>query len=85
MGRIAAPLFLRAPRPGDRMRPFGMSGSKKLSDIFIDKKIPWSTRSSFLVIADTGDILWLVGVTTSEKSRVDSTTREVLRVRIRRT
>jgi len=41
---IAPPLLLRFPEPGDRMRPFGMSGSKKLSDIFIDKKIQASER-----------------------------------------
>ncbi len=85
MGRLVPPLFLRHPTPGDRMQPFGMKGTKKLSDIFIDKKIPMSSRPTSLVITDARDILWLVGVTTSEKCRVDPTTREVVRIRVGRT
>ena len=37
---VAAPLRARAPRPGDRMRPFGLAGRKKLSDLFVDRKVP---------------------------------------------
>ena len=82
---VSPPLKLRAALPGDRMQPFGMTGTKKLSDIFIDKKIPASSRTTSLVITDTRDILWLVGVTTSEKCRVGAGTRDVVRIRIRRT
>lgn len=83
--RITLPLKLRTARPGDRMRPFGMPGTKKLSDIFIDKKIPASARTTSLVIRDARDILWVVGVATSEKCRVDAGTRDVVRIQIRRT
>jgi tRNA(Ile)-lysidine synthase len=85
MKNLAPPLVLRAPRRGDRMRPFGMKGTKKLSDIFIDKKIPLSARASTLVIADGHDILWLVGVATSETCRVHPATREILRIRVEKT
>jgi tRNA(Ile)-lysidine synthase len=61
-----------------------MSGTKKLSDIFIDKKIPLGERATSLVLTDANDVIWLVGVTTSEKSRVHPETRDVLRVRIER-
>jgi tRNA(Ile)-lysidine synthase len=79
---IAPPLVVRSPEPGDRMRPFGMRGSKKLSDIFIDKKIPAGERPTSLVIADTDDILWLVGVATGEKCRIRSETREIVNIRV---
>jgi tRNA(Ile)-lysidine synthase len=82
---LAPPLVLRFPEPGDRMRPFGMSGSKKLSDIFIDKKIPAGERPTSLVIADAHDIIWLVGIATSEKCRVRNDTREIVRIRVERT
>jgi tRNA(Ile)-lysidine synthase len=84
LAAITLPLVLRSPEPGDRMRPFGMSGSKKLSDIFIDKKIPAGERPTSLVIADAHDILWLVGVATSEKCRVRNETREIVSVRVNR-
>jgi tRNA(Ile)-lysidine synthase len=83
--RISPPLTLRTALPGDRMQPFGMAGTKKLSDIFIDRKIPASARTTSLVIVDAHDILWLVGVTTSEKCRVSTGTGGVVRIRIRRT
>jgi tRNA(Ile)-lysidine synthase len=83
--RISPPLTLRTTFPGDRIQPFGMPGTKKLSDIFTDRKIPASARTTSLVITDAHDILWLVGITTSEKCRVGAGTRDVVRIRIRRT
>jgi len=81
-GVLGGRLEARHPRPGDRMQPFGMRGRKKLSDIFIDRKIPWSERASTLVIADDRGILWLVGVTRSEHSRVDGRARSILRLHV---
>lgn len=79
---VTPPLLLRHPEPGDRMRPFGMSGSKKLSDIFVDKKIPAGDRPTSLVIADAHDIIWLVGIATSEKCRIRDETREIVGIRV---
>jgi tRNA(Ile)-lysidine synthase len=79
---ITPPLAVRRPQPGDRMRPFGMLGSKKLSDVLIDKKIPLRRRDSLLVIADRKEILWLVGVVTSESTRIVDDTREVLKITV---
>jgi tRNA(Ile)-lysidine synthase len=61
---------VRAPRPGDRIRPFGMSGTKKLSDIFIDRKIPHRDRARAVVIEAGGEIVWVPGVVGSESTRV---------------
>jgi len=83
--RLAPPLVVRFPEPGDRIQPFGMSGTKKLSDIFIDKKIPAGARPTSLVITDLNGILWLVGVATSETCRVRSDTREVVKIRVEKT
>jgi tRNA(Ile)-lysidine synthase len=77
---LRLPLVLRAPREGDRMQPFGMTGTKKLSDIFIDKKIPGRARTRSFVVADADEILWVVGVTTNEKSRVKPDTDKVVRI-----
>jgi tRNA(Ile)-lysidine synthase len=80
LDEIDPPLTIRAPRAGDRMRPFGMKGSKKLSDIFIDRKIPLRRRDGALVIADRKQILWLVGVTTTESTRITGDTENVLKI-----
>jgi tRNA(Ile)-lysidine synthase len=45
-------LVLRAPRPGDRLRPRGMAGrSRKLSDLFVDAKVPRADRACWPVLA----------------------------------
>jgi tRNA(Ile)-lysidine synthase len=79
---VEPPLTVRAPRAGDRMRPFGMKGSKKLSDIFIDRKIPLRRRDKTLVVSDRKRILWLVGVTTTESTRVTASTDDVLKITV---
>src|SRR5262249_15938352 len=42
-----APLRLRVPQPGDRVRQVGLGGSKKLQDVFVDAKVPRAERSSW--------------------------------------
>ena len=84
LNHLTLPLELRAPERGDRMQPFGMAGTKKLSDIFVDKKIPGRKRAQSLLITDAEDIIWLVGVTTSEKSRVEPTANKVVRITVNR-
>lgn len=80
---LSTPLLARAPRPGDRMRPFGLDGHKKLSDLFVDRKIPRRYRERALVIE--GDAIhWVAGVATSGQGRVAPTTTRVLRLKAMR-
>ncbi len=48
----AWPLWLRARRPGDRFRPAGGRGSKKLKAWLIDRKVPRERRDLLVVLAD---------------------------------
>lgn len=50
---------VRPARPGDRMEPYGMEGSKKLQDIFTDQKIPKAQRKNWPVVECGGEIIWL--------------------------
>ncbi len=54
-------VVVRSPRPGDRMNPYGMEGSKKLQDIFTDLKIPKAQRADWPVVECGGEIIWLPG------------------------
>ncbi len=60
--KIAArEVTVRTAKPGDRMNPYGMVGSKKLQDIFTDLKIPKAQRADWPVIECAGEIIWLPG------------------------
>ena len=80
---LSTPLFARAPRPGDRMRPLGLDGHKKLSDLFVDRKIPRRHRERALVVE--GDTIhWVAGVATSGPGCVGPATTRALRLRATR-
>lgn len=71
-------LVLRNRRNGDRFIPYGMNGSKKLKDYFIDEKISRDLRDKIPVIADSEHILWVVGYRTSNLYMVKNNTKRVL-------
>ncbi|MEK7751289.1 MAG: tRNA lysidine(34) synthetase TilS [Acidobacteriota bacterium] len=52
---------VRSWRPGDRLRPFGMTGSKKIQDIFVDEKIPAEWRPRLPLFECGCEIVWLPG------------------------
>ena len=54
-------LLARSWKPGDRMRPLGMQGTKKLHDIFSDGKVPPTLRHRLPVIECQGEIVWIPG------------------------
>lgn len=63
---ISGSLVIRTRENGDRIRPKGLNGSKKLKDIFIDKKIDRAKRDSYLLLADDEKIFALIDLVKSE-------------------
>ncbi|MCZ8517585.1 tRNA lysidine(34) synthetase TilS [Paenibacillus filicis] len=80
---VPFPLTIRSRRPGDRMRLFGLNGSKKVKDMFIDAKLPPGLRDRVPLVADAeGRILWAAGIRRSSVAPVTESTRSVLRLRL---
>lgn len=72
---ITLPLIIRTRKIGDRMMIKGLDGSKKVKDIFIDKKIRMEKRDSWPIVVDSkGKIVWIPGIKKSifDKKKVDS-------------
>ncbi len=76
--KIKGEIYIRNRRLGDTIQPFGMSGNKKLKDLFIDKKIPIDEREKIPILVDKNDIIWVVGLRTSEKYKITPYTKNVL-------
>jgi tRNA(Ile)-lysidine synthase len=73
-------LVVDSARPGDRMRPLGMEGSRKLQDVLTDAKVPARRRPLVPVVRDGERIVWVVGVRMSEDYRVGPGTKQAIRL-----
>ena len=55
------PLTVRTRRPGDRITPCGMQGSRRLKQVWIDLKVPEARRDSMPVVASGDRLVWVPG------------------------
>lgn len=81
---ILWPLKVRTFRPGDRFRPLGGPGSKKLQDFFTDAKVPRTARRRIPLVCDKEKICWVVGYRMDDRLKVSHGTRRVLKIRWKR-
>ncbi|HEY5088338.1 MAG TPA: tRNA lysidine(34) synthetase TilS [Polyangia bacterium] len=80
--RLSWPLVVRPRRSGDRMRPRGGRGSRKLSDLMIDAKIARGVRGALPVVTSASDeVLFVPGLRPAEIGRPTPRTSRRLRVR----
>lgn len=64
---IKLPLYVRNRLQGDKMSIKGMSGNKKIKDIFINSKIELKNRVNWPIVCDSNDnIVWLPGLKKSK-------------------
>lgn len=77
-------LFARNWRAGDWFCPRGLRGRKKLSDFFIDAKVPRFERGRILIIATPNDVMWVVGMREDARYVAGPGTSKRVRIEIRR-
>lgn len=82
--RISQPLMLRHPQPGDRFKPFGMKGCKLLSDFYTDMKMPRTEKSRQWLLCHGDDIIWAVGLRSSEQYRLQGKEQHILYIEMSR-
>lgn len=67
---ITLPLKIRGVLPGDKMKIKNLNGSKKISDIFIDSKVPKDKRSTYPIVVDSKNtVLWVPNLKKSQFSK----------------
>ena len=77
-------LAVRNRRPGDRFRPLGLAGQKKLQDFFVDRKVARDRRDIVPLVVDRADrIVWVAGYAIDDRFRVTDPTQAVLILRLK--
>jgi tRNA(Ile)-lysidine synthase len=77
-------LAVRSRRPGDRLRPLGLAGEKKLQDIFVDAKVPARDRDGIPLVCAGEQIAWVVGHCIDERFALDGSSSRALLLIARR-
>jgi len=80
---LPTPLRLRTAAPGDRLHPYGMVGSTKLSDLFINLHIPRLARRNWPLLLAEREILWVCGLRRSSHAPVTPSTKRILLAALR--
>ncbi len=83
---IHGELTLRPPRPGERIQPLGMeTGSVKLSDLFVNVKLPRRAREKWPILCAGSDAAWVPGVRLGQRFRVTEKTQRVVHLTLKKT
>lgn len=77
--KVEFPLVLRTVSAGDRFVPFGMRGSKLVSDYLTDKKKTLFQKRKQLVVTDaSGAVIWLVNERPDARCCISDKTEEAV-------
>lgn len=78
--KIEEKIFIRHRKDGDKIRPLGMAGSKKIKDIFINLKVPREERDRIPILVFDSKVAWVVGYKVSEEFKTTKDTKKLLKV-----
>jgi len=76
--KLIFPLIARNWQNGDKFIPLGMRQPKKVSDYFIDEKVPIHLKATTLILVNgNGDIVWIVGMRQDNRYKLTAATKKV--------
>ncbi len=78
--KLEFPLTLRHWQKGDYFYPFGMQGSKKISDYFVDAKISRLEKDNIWLLCSADRIVWVVGERADDRFKVNNNTKYLLKI-----
>jgi tRNA(Ile)-lysidine synthase len=78
-GLLVYPLTLRTWQQGDYFVPMGMTTRKKLSDFFINQKVPLHQKTQIpLLVNGNGEVIWIAGYRLSNRYKLTPQTKKVI-------
>lgn len=78
--KVTFPLTLRTWREGDKFRPLGMKGWKKLSDFFVDRKMSQTEKESAWILESQSQIVWIVNQRVDDRFKYTNETKRILEI-----
>jgi tRNA(Ile)-lysidine synthase len=81
---IEFPLLIRKWKQGDYFQPLGMTGFKKVSDFFIDQKIPIHEKENTWLLCSGKKIVWIMGHRLDNRFKVTPQSKQVLKIEIKK-
>lgn len=79
--RLIFPLTIRTWQYGDRFKPLGVKGFKKLSDFFINQKVDMVAKhNTFILLNGNNQIVWVINHRIDERFRITAVTKKVLKI-----
>lgn len=80
--KLEFPLLIRKWQEGDYFQPLGMTGFKKISDFFIDEKIPVHQKENTWLLCSGEKIVWVMGMRIDNRFKISSETRKMIKFEI---
>lgn len=80
--KITFPIRIKSFRPGDRFRPLGMNGTRKVCDFLCNNKVPVEKRAVIPILECRDHIVWVSGLRIDERVKTDSSTRFALKMEL---
>jgi tRNA(Ile)-lysidine synthase len=78
--RLGKHIVVRPWRAGDWFIPLGMTERKKLSDFFVDQKVPRRQKASIPVLESDGAIVWICGRRLDDRFKLTKSTKMAIRL-----
>lgn len=82
LNEIEFPLLIRKWKQGDYFQPLGMTGYKKISDFFIDQKIPIHEKENIWILCSGKKVIWIMGHRIDNRFKITKQTTSVLKIEI---
>jgi tRNA(Ile)-lysidine synthase len=76
------PLTLRKWKQGDKFKPLGLNGFKKLSDFFKDQKLSKFDKEAAWILECNQHIIWVVGHRMDDRCKVNEGTKRIISILI---
>jgi tRNA(Ile)-lysidine synthase len=80
--KLSFPLTIRKWLHGDHFYPLGMEKMKKISDFFIDTKIPVPLKKRTWILASGNKIVWIMGQRIDDRYKITDKTRQVFKLHL---